>query len=72
MAERPGKSSISASPDDVSGRRRPAQGSRRRTPKDREGRMIGLNLILAVLVFLLTEIAILAFPAARKQQAEAT
>lgn len=50
MAERPGKSSISASPDDVSGRRRPAQGRRRRPPQDREGRMIGLNLILAVLV----------------------
>ncbi len=50
MAERPGKSSISASPDDVSGRRRPAQGGRRRASKDREGRMIGLNLILAVLV----------------------
>lgn len=50
MAERPGKSSISASPDDVSGRRRTAQGGRRRTPKDREGRMIGLNLVLAVLV----------------------
>jgi len=50
MAERPGKSSISASPDDVSGRRRTAQGGRRRTPKDREGRMIGLNLMLAVLV----------------------
>jgi len=50
MAEGPGKSSISASPDDVSGRRRTAQGGRRRTPKDREGRMIGLNLMLAVLV----------------------
>ncbi len=50
MAERPGKSSISASPDDVSGRRRTAQGGRRRTPKDRDGRMIGLNLMLAVLV----------------------
>ncbi len=50
MAERPVKSSLSARPDDVSGRRRPAQGGRRRASKDREGRTIGLNLILAVLV----------------------
>ena len=50
MAERPGNSSISASPDEVSGRRRPAPGGRRRASTEREGGTIGLNLILAVLV----------------------
>jgi uncharacterized protein YoxC len=51
MAEQPGKSSISASPEDLSGRRRPAGGGRRRPPrKSGESRPIGLYLILAVLV----------------------
>ncbi len=51
MAEQPGKSSISASPEDLSGRRRPAQGGRRRSPRQPGGsRPVGLNLILAVLV----------------------
>jgi DNA repair exonuclease SbcCD ATPase subunit len=50
MAERPGKTSISAIPDDVSGRRSPVQGGRRRTPKERESRTVGLNVMLAVLV----------------------
>ncbi len=50
MAERPGKTSISASPDDVSGRRRPVQAVRRRAPKEGGSRNLGLNLVLAVLV----------------------
>ena len=56
MAERPRPKSpsISAAPEDASGRRRPAApGGRRRGGKDGGGgggRMIGINLILAVLV----------------------
>jgi len=51
MAEQPGKSSISASPDDLSGRRRPAQTARRRAPRQPgESRGMGLYLVLAVLV----------------------
>lgn len=50
MAEHPGRSSISASPDDVSGRRRPVQGPRRRPAKEGETRSVGQYLILAVLV----------------------
>ncbi|MEZ5558834.1 MAG: hypothetical protein R3E86_09890 [Pseudomonadales bacterium] len=50
MAERPVRSSISASPEDSSGRRRTGGASRRRAPGEPGPRMVGINAILAVLV----------------------
>jgi chromosome segregation ATPase len=50
MAERQSPSSISASPDDASGYRRGASGGRRRGGGSEGPRLLGINLILAVLV----------------------
>jgi hypothetical protein len=50
MADKPKANSISTSPDDASGYRRGGKGTRRRAPPSGGARLIGVNLILAVLV----------------------
>jgi hypothetical protein len=50
MADKPQSKSISASPDDASGYRRGAGAQRRRVPGSSGPRLLGMNLILAVLV----------------------
>ena len=50
MAIKPQANSISASPDDASGHRRGAKGQRRRSTPTKGPRLLGMNLILAVLV----------------------
>ncbi|MFP6815945.1 MAG: hypothetical protein VB949_09810 [Pseudomonadales bacterium] len=50
MADKPKANSISTSPDDASGYRRGGKGTRRRAPPSEGARLIGVNLILAVLV----------------------
>lgn len=50
MADKPQAKSISTSPDDASSYRRGAKGQRRRAPTSQGPRLIGMNLILAVLV----------------------
>lgn len=50
MADRPTTPSISASPEDAAGYRRSGGGRRRKSGGDGGARMIGINLILAILV----------------------
>ena len=50
MADKPQADSISTSPDDAGGYRRGGQGTRRRSAAAGGPRLIGMNLILAVLV----------------------
>jgi len=50
MAERPPRTSISTNPEDSTGYRRSTGGTRRKTGSTGSGKMIGINLILAVLV----------------------
>lgn len=50
MADRPTTPSISVSPDDAASYRRSGSGRRRSSGGEKGGRMIGINLILAVLV----------------------
>ena len=50
MADRPTTPSISPSPEDAAGYRRSGSGRKRASGKDGGPRMIGINLILAILV----------------------